>query len=268
MSFQTFDTAQTGIPVTATGQVFNFGAPVTFYLTLASYIVQGQGTGPVAIFQLLGGKDSGRFVTVNYGDVSPPQKFNATTLICTSITGSGSVQVRVIISAEPQPLSPTITGIATTSGAGSQTIISSQTTFNSGLTNIYTVPAKFRLKLHGIILLFIPVSSGSGSFGVLAVPNGLSNLQIGGIPTIQLAGLWLAAALGLSVTSPDIYVVAAGIGPSLDPFLSLLAGSAGTSPNTQVWGSEITLAAGDSIWVSTTQNLSGFVFALGILEPL
>ncbi len=113
----TLDTATTEKPVTATGQVFNFGTPLDFYLTLASYYIPGQAVGPSVTVTVFGGSDNGRQVVVAYGDVTPPQLFNGVYIFArVAASPAGAVSVRVIASSSPQEIDPGAVGIVTSSG--------------------------------------------------------------------------------------------------------------------------------------------------------
>ena len=186
MSFPTFDTAQTGKPVTATGQVFDFGAPTDFYFTLGSYLVTGQATGPTTIFQLLGGKDSGKFVSVAYGEVTPPQSFNATTVVCTAINGTGSVSVRVIISSGPQSITPQSVGVVTSSGSTPGTLTG--TVAKSTNLTVYTAPAaNYKVRIVRMVLQGV-----SGQAFVVSISNPALSAEVESLAstTFPANNLW------------------------------------------------------------------------------
>lgn len=226
---QIFDTSVTGNPVTGPGQVHDFGAPTKFYLTLASYIIQGQGSGPSVTFTIYGGKDSGKLITVNYGDVIQPIELNGTTIAAASVNGPGAVSVRVIASGKAQQLSPTVVGTATSSGA--QVIFSTVSYTSPGLKSVATCPPNFKWT---IIRIYV-TPTGNANLILLITPN----------PASSFAD-YLANAL--AITSEGAYF---GMGPA----------------NTVVWSGNLRMIAGDQMLMALSANNA--VFGMEVLqEPL
>ena len=138
-----YDTSSPGnSPLTASGQVFVFGVESTFYLSVASNLIVGQGTGPSVEFEVLNQREGITRIQVDYGTTNTTYASQMRGYGIKAIVpaGSGSVNCRVVVSSEPFPLtiqttyatgSVAITGVVETDvGQGEQ--VSGGTTLQVG----------------------------------------------------------------------------------------------------------------------------------------
>jgi hypothetical protein len=139
-----FDTSTNDAPITASGEVFVFGTETEFWLSAASNIVVGQGTGPSVQLVIQSKVVGQQIVQVDYATATTPAKYSGT--VVTAIVPSGNpVSVRLILADTPTPVVPIIIGTATSSGSFSVKVDVSILTV--GATPVFTCPTGYRAVL-------------------------------------------------------------------------------------------------------------------------
>jgi len=95
-----------GKAFSATGQVYEFGAEVEFYFSVASNFISGQSTGPSVQFTIYSRKAGPYTLNIDYGTTNTNYAVRLTGYLinATVPTSGGSVSCRVVVSTDPFPL--------------------------------------------------------------------------------------------------------------------------------------------------------------------
>jgi hypothetical protein len=155
-----FDTSTNSAPLTASGQVFNFGVETEFWLTASSNIIVGQSVGPSVQFVIQSKVFGQQTIQVDYATATAPQKVSGNLISVIVPATGGGVSVRLILSDSPIPLTLTIVGSGTTSGSV-PAAISGQVILNATPTVIYTCPPL--LKTYVIRAAITSPNTGAGT---------------------------------------------------------------------------------------------------------
>ena len=106
-------------PVSATGQVYAFGAEIDFFISIASNLISSQATGPSVEFVIYSRKAGPQTIQVDYGTTNTTYQVKQTGYLINVIVPSSvnAVSCRVVISSEPFPLT-----VQTIAAVGSVTV--------------------------------------------------------------------------------------------------------------------------------------------------
>jgi hypothetical protein len=161
-------------PITASGIVYSFGGIETeFWISVASYILQGQTGGPSAEFKIGGNHGTERF-QVDYATAMAPRKMTGTQITVDVPTGAGinPISLRVVIADLPIPV-----GLNTQSDANGNPIPKV-----AGNQTIY--------ETEGGNALEVNAQGGETVDGVNVIPAGaLVNWTLGGQSPAFVAGV-------------------------------------------------------------------------------
>jgi len=102
--------------ITASQQVYEFGAEVDFYLAVASNLISGQTTGPSAQFTIYSRKAGPDTEQVDYGTTNTTYARKRTGYLINVTIPVGTVNLRVVVSSDPNPLTVQTVAAATISG--------------------------------------------------------------------------------------------------------------------------------------------------------